>query len=137
MSAPPWRGTIVVMRVESMIPAKPASTFASTKLPILIIRTLTPLSAAPTRLPPVAIVWSPHRVQVRTNLITVKGGKAAWNYTLNEPQQGTVAVRLTLGTAQGWCAAAPAKLPASTNDKIDRFVGAPKAGAPVSCPPTP
>ena len=35
-SGPPWSGTIVVMRVESRIPAKPARTFASTKLPILI-----------------------------------------------------------------------------------------------------
>src|SRR5439155_1395992 len=35
-SGPPWSGTIVVTRVESTIPAKPASTFASTKLPILI-----------------------------------------------------------------------------------------------------
>ncbi len=67
MSAPPCSGTIVVIRVESRMPAKPASRFASTKFPILTIRTLTPLSAAPTRLPPVAIVCRPHRVHVSTN----------------------------------------------------------------------
>ena len=49
-------------------PAKPASKFASTKLPILIQRTLTPLSAAPMRLPPVATVHRPQRVQVRIDL---------------------------------------------------------------------
>ena len=81
-------------------------------------------------------------VTVQTNTITVKGGKAGWGYTLNEPKQGSVAVRLTLGSAQGWCAEAPAKLsgnpPSSANnDKVDKFVGAPKSGAPVSCPAVP
>ncbi len=49
-------------------PAKPASTLASTKLPILIQRTLTPASAAPIRFPPVAIVCSPQRVQAEQEL---------------------------------------------------------------------
>jgi YVTN family beta-propeller protein len=77
-------------------------------------------------------------VLVKPNMIAIKGGKfRSWTYTLDEPQQGAVAVRLTLGTAQGWCASAPAKLPTATNDKVDRFTGAPKTGAPVSCPPEP
>jgi hypothetical protein len=81
-------------------------------------------------------------VTVQANTITLRGRKAAWTYTLNEPKQGAVAVRLTLGSAQGWCAAAPAKLsgnPPSTakSDKIDRFAGAPKTAAPVACPPLP
>ena len=60
MSVPPWSGRIDVIRVESRIPAKPPSTLQSTKLPILIHRTLTPLSLAPIALPPVATVWTPH-----------------------------------------------------------------------------
>ena len=56
MSVPPCSGRIDVMRVESRIPAKPPSTLQSTKLPILIQRTLTPLSLAPIGLPPVATV---------------------------------------------------------------------------------
>ena len=66
-SGPPCSGTMVVIRVESRIPAKPASRFASTKFPILIMRTLIPASAAPIRLPPVATVWSPQRLSVSTS----------------------------------------------------------------------
>ena len=42
-----------------------------TKLPILIVRTLTPLSLAPTALPPVAIVCRPQRVLVSRIVITM------------------------------------------------------------------
>src|SRR5712691_176971 len=81
-SGPPWSGTIVVMRVESTMPAKPASTFASTKFPILIARTLTPLSAAPRRLPPVAKVHRPRRVQVRIACTTRTSPSAQKNSEL-------------------------------------------------------
>jgi hypothetical protein len=66
-SGPPCSGTMVVIRVESRRPANPARTLASTKFPILILRTLTPLSAAPMRLPPVANVWRPQRLYVSTS----------------------------------------------------------------------
>src|SRR5262249_20667555 len=60
----------------------------------------------------------------------VKGGKANWAYTLDEPSQTRVAVQLSLGTAS-WCASASGK-----TDKVDRFVGR-KSPPPPSCPPTP
>ena len=47
-------------------PTKPPRNPVSMKLPYLIRATLTPASLAPSRLPPVAIVCSPHRVRVST-----------------------------------------------------------------------
>jgi hypothetical protein len=81
-------------------------------------------------------------VQVKADLISIKAGKSNWPYTLDEPSQGRIAVRLTLGTAVDWCADAPAKAsgrPPTTakNDLQDKFIAAPKAPAPLSCPPPP
>ena len=78
-------------------------------------------------------------VVVKNDSITVRGGKAAWTYTLDEPAQGRVAVRLELGSGVTWCAAVPAKTTPSTaaNDKVGKFVGQPKTPAPASCPATP
>jgi hypothetical protein len=80
-------------------------------------------------------------VVVEADKITVKGGKSAFGYTLNEPQQGSVGVRLLLGPG-GWCAEAPAKTsgnPPSTtrNDTVDKFVGEPKSPPPATCPALP
>jgi hypothetical protein len=80
-------------------------------------------------------------VRVEANSITVKAGGASFGYTLDEPMQGSVGVRLLLGQI-AWCAAAPAKStgnPPSTasNDTVDRFVAEPKTPAPSSCPPLP
>ena len=75
-------------------------------------------------------------VAVRADRITLKGGKAGWAYTLDEPSQGRMAVRLTLGDGRPWCAAAPPKAGAA-NDTIGKFVAAPKTPAPASCPPLP
>ena len=82
------------------------------------------------------------RVLVRGNLLRVRGGKSNWSYTLDEPTQGRVAVRLTLGGALRWCAEAPAKAsgsPPSTAsyDRVDKFVGARGAQPPALCPPVP
>jgi DNA-binding beta-propeller fold protein YncE len=80
-------------------------------------------------------------VVVETDKITVKGGKSGFGYTLNPPPQGSVGVRLLLGSG-GWCAAAPAKTsgnPPSTtrNDTVDKFVGEPKSPPPATCPAIP
>jgi hypothetical protein len=80
--------------------------------------------------------------RIITDRITLKGGKSLWPYTLNEPSQGRIAVRLTLGTGIDWCAEAPAKAsgnPPSTarNDKVDKFLAAKKTPAPASCPQPP
>jgi hypothetical protein len=78
------------------------------------------------------------RVLVRGNLLRVRGGRSDWTYTLNEPSQVRVAVRLTMGSAFRWCADTPAK-PSSTgsNDRIDKFAGARNTPAPASCPAVP
>ena len=75
-------------------------------------------------------------VSVRRDRITLKGGKAGFGYTLDEPSQGAIAVRLALGAGRPWCAAAPPKA-GSTNDTVGRFVAAPKTPPPTSCPPLP
>src|SRR5205807_668145 len=70
-------------------------------------------------------------VVLKSDTLTVRGGKSSWSYTLDEPAQGRVAVRLLLADGSGWCADAPAKLtgsPPSTasTDKQDKFVAQPK-----------
>jgi DNA-binding beta-propeller fold protein YncE len=70
--------------------------------------------------------------------LVIAGAGPTWPYTLNEPSQGTVAVRLRLGQGDVWCTAFPAKPSASgANDRVDKFVGAPNLPIPGSCPPVP
>jgi len=81
-------------------------------------------------------------VKVKANLIAVKGGGSGFGFTLDEAQQGRVALRLQLGTGTPWCADSPAKTsgnPPSTEktDRVDRFQGAARAPAPEVCPPVP
>jgi len=82
-------------------------------------------------------------VVVKADGITVKGGKSAWTYTLNEPKQGRVAVRLRLGSTDGWCTDAPAlgkKGDPSSTEKSDRtnlFKAEHKAPVPGTCPDVP
>jgi hypothetical protein len=78
-------------------------------------------------------------VTVANDRITIGGGGSAWPFTLDEPRQGTIAVRLALGTDSAWCAVAPARAtgipPLTTrNDARDRFNGQPRAPAPDQCP---
>ena len=72
-----------------------------------------------------------HTVTVRADRISVKGGKAAWTYTLDEPAQGSIALRLTLGTDRPWCAEAPGAV-----DIVNEFVAV-RDALPTSCPPLP
>ena len=51
--------------------------------------------------------------EVQADKIVVKGGRATFGYTLDEPSQGRVAVRVVLGGNVGWCADAPER-PAAT-----------------------
>jgi DNA-binding beta-propeller fold protein YncE len=76
------------------------------------------------------------RVDVRPGQIKVKGkgDSSAWAYTLDEPTQGSIAVRVVLGDATGWCADAPPKEP--TTDRVGRFL-AHKAPAAAVCPAIP
>jgi DNA-binding beta-propeller fold protein YncE len=76
------------------------------------------------------------RVTVKADLIRVRAGHSAWAYTLDEASQGSVAVRLRLGSGAIWCANAPAKAGAQ-NDTVDKFIGGPGSVPPAVCPPVP
>jgi YVTN family beta-propeller protein len=81
------------------------------------------------------------KITLKPDSLNVKGGKANWDYVLDDPAQGRVAVTLTMGTV-GWCADAPAKArgnpPSSAKyDQPGRFVGEPKSPPPAVCPATP
>ena len=78
------------------------------------------------------------RVTIRRDSIRVKGFS---NYTLNESQQGQIAVRLFLGD-MSWCTDSLAKAtgnPPSTayNDRPGKFTAQSKTPAPIACPPEP
>ena len=77
-----------------------------------------------------------HVVALRKGRLTVKG-KGAQLYGLGNAPQGSLAVRLQLGSGVEFCALAPARPPEIRNDTTLSFVGVPHAPAPVSCPPVP
>lgn len=82
------------------------------------------------------------RITVRGNLLRIRGGKSSWGYTLNEPSQVRMAVRMTMGNGFRWCTETTAKTsgnPPSTasNDRVDKFVGARRVPAPAVCPAVP
>jgi len=82
------------------------------------------------------------RIVLSADVLTVKGGRAGFGYSLDEPRQGRVAVRLGLGAATVVCASAPARTNGSPPspakfDRVDRFTGAPGTPAPAVCPPLP
>jgi len=74
-------------------------------------------------------------VQVQADRLVVNGGRSGWTYTLDEPSQGEVAIRVQLGTGIRWCGVAAAKGAKASNDRVDRFAGV--GAAPVFCPPRP
>jgi hypothetical protein len=83
-----------------------------------------------------APVW---KVWLKSPKITIQGGKAPWEYTLDEASQGTIAVQLTLGTGITWCSTALPDDPAEKWDIQDRFKAASAGPPPATCPaiPTP
>ncbi len=75
--------------------------------------------------------------------ISVGGGKlgikvgGVGSYPLTGAPQGTLAVRLSLGTTVEYCSAAPARLPAEKYDTTTRFTAASNQPAPAGCPDVP
>jgi YVTN family beta-propeller protein len=67
------------------------------------------------------------RALFRPDRITFKGGKAQWNYTLDEPQQGSVAAAFIVGNTF-YCSDVPGK-----TDRVDKFIAQPKSPAPPFC----
>jgi len=76
------------------------------------------------------------RMTVRTDKLDFSGGRALWPYTLDEAAQQRVAVRVQLGTGDGWCADAPADAKPSS-DRPGTFKGLRHAAPPVGCPDLP
>ena len=77
------------------------------------------------------------QVVVGPDRLTVTAKGAGWTYTLDEPQQGRVALRLDLGDAV-WCTDAPARAtgnPPSTSssDAPGRFTAQSKSPPPAVC----
>ncbi len=80
---------------------------------------------------PISRVTISHR-----GAITVVGGGPAWAYTLDEPAQGAVAVRLQLGRGDVWCSVFDAARGAGgDDDRVGRFVGVARRPLPDACPP--
>ena len=78
------------------------------------------------------------RIVLKPDLITVKGGRHLFGYTLDEPHQGRIAVRLVVAS-QIWCAEATPKLSGfdtAPNDRVDRFIGRSDVLA-AACTPSP
>ncbi len=74
------------------------------------------------------------KIWIKRDKITIRGGNAPWTYTLDEASQGAVAVRLTLGTWDTWCAVGVPRYPASTYDRPGRFIAEMKTPPPDTCP---
>jgi hypothetical protein len=77
------------------------------------------------------------KIYLKSPKITLKGGKAAWGYSLDEPSQGLLAVQLTLGSAVTWCSVAEPEFPSEKWDVPDRFRAVAAGPPPASCPPIP
>ena len=73
------------------------------------------------------------RVTVKNHHIVVRGGKAAFGYTLNETAQGSVAIRLRLGTGDVWCTEAGRPPNPPKIDRAGKFQ-AKSTPAPLACP---
>ena len=75
-----------------------------------------------------------YKIWVKNNKITIRGGRGSWGFSLDEPSQGRLALRLTLGTGDTWCAETVPRAPTLLYDRPDRFLGQPHTPAPVVCP---
>lgn len=76
------------------------------------------------------------KIYVRPDKIYMEGKGPLLSYTLDEPSQGRIAVRLTLGSGVTFCAEGGPREPASLNDRVDTFRGV-TTSAPTVCPPLP
>ena len=68
-------------------------------------------------------------VTLKNHRLVIRGGRAALGYTLNEPAQGRVTLRLRLGSGNIWCTLAGAP----KIDRAGRFK-VKNAAPPLACP---
>jgi len=73
------------------------------------------------------------RATVKGHRIVLRGGRKWLTYTLDEPAQGSIALRLTLGTGTTWCAEG-GRAPFTKRDRPGRFETAEDTPAPSVCP---
>ena len=76
------------------------------------------------------------RIRVKHDRITIRGGRSAFTYTLDEPAQRRMAVRLTLGQGVDWCFDVAPESTDPSSDQVDRF-DVQDAPAPQACPAPP
>ena len=77
------------------------------------------------------------RATLKPDQLAFKGGKAQWNYSLNEASQGRVAAAMIVSNVY-YCSDAPAKVSGNppstaTSDHTDKFVAEPNTAAPPFC----
>jgi DNA-binding beta-propeller fold protein YncE len=70
---------------------------------------------------------------VTDHRIVLRGGRRLLSYTLDEPAQGSIVLRLTLGTGTTWCAEG-GRAPFGRRDRPGRFETAEDTPAPSVCP---
>ena len=68
--------------------------------------------------------------------LTIRGNGASL-FSLSQAPQGTMALRVELGSGPELCAAAPARSPAASNDNTARFIGVKPSAPPAVCPAVP
>jgi hypothetical protein len=85
----------------------------------------------------------PRRTSGPVTLVTLNNGRLALSgkgaalYGLENAPQGSIALRLRLGSGVEYCAVGPAKAPVATNDTTSKFASSANAVPPVVCPPVP
>jgi hypothetical protein len=75
-------------------------------------------------------------VTVKDGSLRVKG-KGATLYSLAGAPQGAMTLRLQLGSSLAFCASAPPKEPATSNDTTAKFTAERRSPAPAACPTVP
>ncbi len=76
-------------------------------------------------------IW---KIWIKGTKISIRGGKALWAYTIDEPAQASIGLRLTLGSGITWCTEA---LPRLGGDRPGRFQAERMQDAPGTCPALP
>jgi hypothetical protein len=74
------------------------------------------------------------KVVVKADQLTVTARGAGFGYSLDEPSQGAIAVRVTAGGVTTWCGLS---MPRPGLDVQDKFTGITDAPAPAVCPAVP
>jgi hypothetical protein len=74
------------------------------------------------------------KVVLKADALTVTAKGAGFGYSLDEPSQGSIAVRVTAGSVTTWCGLS---MPRAGLDVQDKFTGLTDSPAPAVCPAVP